>query len=167
MKTVTIPVAFMPLVDSAPLIISQEMGFAEAEGVALDLIAAPSWSSVRDMLAFGRVDAAQTVDLSFEVAGPLARLDVKEGQSVKSGELVAALDPKDFQLALREAEVQLKLARQDLLRKQKLIKDRGISQSLVDDAQAHIVAFHHRIIAAYRRSQAAMLSAIPSLKRTP
>ena len=84
----------------------------------------------------GRVDAAQTVDLSFEVAGPLARLDVKEGQSVKSGELVAALDPKDFQLALREAEVQLKLARQDLLRKQKLIKDRGISQSLVDDAQA-------------------------------
>ena len=30
----------------------------------------------------GRVDAAQTVDLSFEVAGPLARLDVKEGQSV-------------------------------------------------------------------------------------
>ena len=32
--------------------------FAEAEGIALDLIAAPSWSSVRDMLAFSRVDAA-------------------------------------------------------------------------------------------------------------
>ena len=84
----------------------------------------------------GRVDAAQTVDLSFEVPGPLARLEVREGQSVKSGALVAALDPKDFQLALREAEVQLKLARQDLLRKQKLLKDRGISQSIVDDAQA-------------------------------
>lgn len=58
MKTVTLPVAYMPLVDAAPLIIAQEMGFAEAEGLALDLIAAPSWSSVRDMLAFGRVDAA-------------------------------------------------------------------------------------------------------------
>ncbi|MBR9862192.1 MAG: ABC transporter substrate-binding protein [Rhodobacteraceae bacterium] len=58
MNTVTIPVAFMPLVDAAPLVIAQEMGFAEAEGLALDLIAAPSWSSVRDMLAFGRVDAA-------------------------------------------------------------------------------------------------------------
>jgi NitT/TauT family transport system ATP-binding protein len=34
------------------------MGFAQSEGIALDLIAAPSWSSVRDMLAFGRVDAA-------------------------------------------------------------------------------------------------------------
>lgn len=59
MKSVTIPVAFMPLVDAAPLIIAQEMGFAESEGIVLDLIAAPSWSSIRDMLAFGRVDAAQ------------------------------------------------------------------------------------------------------------
>lgn len=58
MKSITIPVAFMPLVDAAPLIIAQEMGFAESEGIALDMIAAPSWSSVRDMLAFGRVDAA-------------------------------------------------------------------------------------------------------------
>lgn len=58
MKTVSIPVAYMPLVDAAPLIIAQEMGFAEAEGISLDLIAAPSWSSVRDMLAFGSVDAA-------------------------------------------------------------------------------------------------------------
>ncbi|WP_417807562.1 ABC transporter substrate-binding protein [Thioclava sp.] len=58
MKTVTLSVAYMPLVDAAPLIIAQEMGFAEAEGISLDLIAAPSWSSVRDMLAFGRVDAA-------------------------------------------------------------------------------------------------------------
>lgn len=58
MKQVSIPVAYMPLVDAAPLIVAQEMGFAAAEGIALDLVAAPSWSSVRDMLAFGRVDAA-------------------------------------------------------------------------------------------------------------
>ena len=58
MKTVTLPFAFMPLVDAAPVIIAHEMGFAETEGITLDLIAAPSWSSVRDMLAFGRVDAA-------------------------------------------------------------------------------------------------------------
>lgn len=58
MKTVTLPIAYMPLVDAAPLIVAQELGFAAAEGLTLDLIAAPSWSSVRDMLAFGRVDAA-------------------------------------------------------------------------------------------------------------
>lgn len=58
MKRVTIPVAYMPLVDAAPLIIAQEMGFAASEAIALDLVAAPSWSSLRDMLCFGRVDAA-------------------------------------------------------------------------------------------------------------
>ncbi|MEL6958748.1 MAG: ABC transporter substrate-binding protein, partial [Pseudomonadota bacterium] len=58
MKVVRVSVAYMPLVDAAPLIIAQEMGFAQSEGIALDLVAAPSWSSVRDMLAFGRVDAA-------------------------------------------------------------------------------------------------------------
>jgi len=58
MKTVRLSVAYMPLVDAAPLIVAQEMGFAEDEALSLDLIAAPSWSSVRDMLAFGRVDAA-------------------------------------------------------------------------------------------------------------
>ena len=84
----------------------------------------------------GRVEAAQTVDVSFEVAGPLVKLPVKEGQTIGAGQLVAALDPTDFKLALREADVQLKLARQDLERKNKLFRERGISESVVDDARA-------------------------------
>ncbi len=58
MRTVSLPVAFMPLVDAAPLIAAHEMGFDQAEGITLDLRPAPSWSSLRDMLAFGHVDAA-------------------------------------------------------------------------------------------------------------
>jgi NitT/TauT family transport system ATP-binding protein len=53
-----VKVGYVPLVDAAPLIVAQEMGFAAEEGISLDLVAAPSWSSVRDMLAFGQVDAA-------------------------------------------------------------------------------------------------------------
>ena len=58
MKTTTLSAGFIPLTDSAPLIIAQEMGYAAEEGIALDLKRAPSWSSLRDMLSFGRVDAA-------------------------------------------------------------------------------------------------------------
>ncbi|MBE9637608.1 ABC transporter substrate-binding protein [Salipiger mangrovisoli] len=58
MKTTTLSVGFIPLTDSAPLILAQEMGYAAEEGIALDLKRAPSWSSLRDMLSFGRVDAA-------------------------------------------------------------------------------------------------------------
>ena len=47
MKPVTLPVAYVPLVDAAPLIVAHEMGLARDEGIELDLIAAPSWSSVR------------------------------------------------------------------------------------------------------------------------
>ncbi|MFD1343839.1 ABC transporter substrate-binding protein [Litorisediminicola beolgyonensis] len=51
-------VAFIPLTDAAPLIAAEEMGFAREEGLKLDLVRAPSWSSLRDMLAFGAVEAA-------------------------------------------------------------------------------------------------------------
>lgn len=63
MKTVPVSIAYVPLVDAAPLIVAQEMGFAQAEGISLDLVAAPSWSSVRDMLAFGRVDLAHLLSV--------------------------------------------------------------------------------------------------------
>ncbi|WP_417262948.1 CmpA/NrtA family ABC transporter substrate-binding protein [Celeribacter sp.] len=58
MRPTTLSVGYIPLIDAAPLIVAQEMGFAAEEGLSLDLKPAPSWSSVRDMLAFGRVDAA-------------------------------------------------------------------------------------------------------------
>ncbi len=58
MTTTRLSVAFIPLTDAAPLIAAEEMGFAREEGLSLDLVRAPSWSSLRDMLAFGRVEAA-------------------------------------------------------------------------------------------------------------
>lgn len=58
MSLTTLSVGFIPLVDAAPLVVAQEMGFAAEEGISLDLRRAPSWSSLRDMLSFGQVDAA-------------------------------------------------------------------------------------------------------------
>ncbi|NIZ10823.1 CmpA/NrtA family ABC transporter substrate-binding protein [Pseudooceanicola sp. HF7] len=58
MKAATLSVGFIALTDAAPLVAAHEMGFAAEEGIALDLVRAPSWSSLRDMLVFGRVDAA-------------------------------------------------------------------------------------------------------------
>ena len=55
MSTARLSIGFIPLTDAAPLIAAEEMGFAQEEGLSLDLVKAPSWSSLRDMLAFGRV----------------------------------------------------------------------------------------------------------------
>jgi|GEM_PF-5601735 len=59
MNLTTFRIGFVPLLDMAPIAIAHEMGFAAAEGLALDLHRAPSWSSLRDMLLWGQVDAAQ------------------------------------------------------------------------------------------------------------
>ncbi|WP_366943546.1 CmpA/NrtA family ABC transporter substrate-binding protein [Cypionkella sp.] len=55
----TLRLGYVPLLDAAPLIIAEALGFAEEEGLSLDLNTAPSWAALRDMLAVGQVDAAQ------------------------------------------------------------------------------------------------------------
>ena len=73
--TKTLRLGFLPLVDAAPLIVAEAMGFAEEEGLALDLVAAPSWAALRDLLAIGQVAAAQMlaplpIALALGLGGP-------------------------------------------------------------------------------------------------
>ncbi len=95
-------------------------------------------STDSELLVFtARVEALQAIDMSFEVGGPLQQFPVREGETVKAGTLLAALDPTDFRLVAREAEIQLKLTRQDLDRKREVLKDNGIAKSQVEDAETN------------------------------
>lgn len=58
MSTSDITLGYVPLIDAAPLFIAQALGFAGEEGLTLHLHPAPSWSTLRDMLGSGQVDAA-------------------------------------------------------------------------------------------------------------
>ncbi len=49
---------FVPLIDSAPLIIAREIGFAAEEGLDLVLHRDVSWASLRDKLVWGQYQAA-------------------------------------------------------------------------------------------------------------
>ena len=51
-------VGFIPLVDMAVLVAAAEQGFAEREGIRLQLIKDVSWSNIRDRLAFRQFDVA-------------------------------------------------------------------------------------------------------------
>lgn len=50
---------FVPLADSAPLIVAARRGFAAEEGIDLVLSRQPSWASVRDRINVGHLDVAQ------------------------------------------------------------------------------------------------------------
>lgn len=51
----------------------------------------------------GTVRAADRVDLAFQVPGRLIEMPFKEGQAVKKGDLLARLDPRDYETGLRNA----------------------------------------------------------------
>ncbi len=51
-------VGYVPLTDALPLLISREMGFAQAEGIQLELMTMGSWAQIRDSLLTGQVHAA-------------------------------------------------------------------------------------------------------------
>lgn len=55
----------------------------------------------------GSVRAAQRVDLAFQVSGTLQELPVEEGQRVEEKQVLARLDPRDFEVNLRNAQGQL------------------------------------------------------------
>lgn len=59
----------------------------------------------------GRAKATQEVDLAFRVAGPLIEFPVKVGDEVDEGELVARIDPRDFEVNLNLAKGKLDNAR--------------------------------------------------------
>ena len=92
----------------------------------------------------GIAKATQEVDLSFRVDGPMIERPVNVGDEVKEGQLVARIDPRDYEVRLRNAQGQLVKARavltrakadlDRLLRIQK--QDPGaVSEALVDKAR--------------------------------
>ena len=116
-------------------------------------------TSERTLRFAGEVQASTSIDAAFEVGGALATLDVLEGATVRSGTLIAALDPTDFLLAVREAEAQLKLVRQDYQRKRDILGRGGIARSAVDDAAAELELARVRLAQAQKQLRDARLNA--------
>ena len=62
----------------------------------------------------GRAKATREVDLAFRVAGPLITRPANVGDVVKAGDVAAQIDPRDFEVALRNVEGRLEAARAEL-----------------------------------------------------
>lgn len=65
----------------------------------------------RSITVTGTLAAEDQVALGFKVAGRVAEVDVDLGSPVKQGQVVARLDPTDFELRVRQAEAALVQAR--------------------------------------------------------
>ena len=87
----------------------------------------------------GSVEAYNTVAVKTRIDGQLVRINVREGQEVKEGELLAEIDPRPYQVQLSQTEATLfkdqaalKDARVNLERFQELYKDGVIPKQQFD-----------------------------------
>ena len=110
-------------------------------------------ASERNQKVFtGKLQSTKSAAVSFRVPGTIQKILVKTGDTVKKGQLLAELDPHDYNVALEELEARaleaksaLKLAKIELSRVKQAIADNAIASVNLD-----------RAISGFERSDAAV-----------
>ena len=82
----------------------------------------------------GKVKAAQDISLAFRVSGTIRKIYVKDGTRVQAGQLLAELDPTDYQVQLDATEAEYKQIKAEAERVMALYKDNGTTPSANDKA---------------------------------
>ncbi len=103
----------------------------------------------------GRADAANRAILSFRVAGKIDEILVKEGEEVGSGQTLAKLDPRDFQVEVDNRAAGYQRAEADFSRAKGLVDKGHLSRTDYD-----------RLEAEYKSAQAALEQAKNNLSYT-
>ena len=88
---------------------------AQEDVKQIKLLTVVDMSELSGMQEFpGMTKAIQEVDLAFRVPGTLKEFSIIEGQDIKKGDLLAKLDPRDFEIAVKQASASLQGAQAQL-----------------------------------------------------
>lgn len=66
-----------------------------------------------EVRAVGNIQAEQRVTIASEIRGKVSRIAVEEGMQVKAGDLVAQIDPREYELALERLRADLSAAQKE------------------------------------------------------
>ena len=93
--------------------------------------------SIADTLSVtGEFKSRQSVDLRPEVAGRIAEIHFKDGQSVDKGQLLVSLDDRLLKAELAQAKAEAELAASNYNRAQDLFAKKFISARALDESKA-------------------------------
>ena len=84
-----------------------------------------------EVRAVGNIQAEQRVTITSEIRGKVARIAVEEGMKVKAGNLVAQIDPREYELRLERLRADLSGAQKEYKKSQA-----GLRQEDKDRLQA-------------------------------
>jgi RND family efflux transporter MFP subunit len=104
--------------------------------VAVEVTRAQSRAVNRSRTVAGRVEPARTVDIAFQVSGQVLRLKVEPGDRITEGDLIAELDPVDFELAVDRAQAAFDLAESEIKRAASLAERGVAAESRLETARA-------------------------------
>ena len=93
-----------------------------------------SWQPTTSVTA--EVVALQSVDLSSELAGSIAAVGFKAGETVSAGQILVLLDTSEERAQLAAARAEAEIARLELTRNEKLIRSGAAAQEARDQARA-------------------------------
>ncbi len=93
---------------------------------------------VDDVQAVGSLRSRQGVVLRPEVSGRVTRLNFRDGERVRRGQLLVQLDDQLPQAQVKQSEAELSIARANHKRNQELLAQNFISQRTVDESAANL-----------------------------
>jgi membrane fusion protein, multidrug efflux system len=112
----------------------------------------------------GKVEAGYEATLSFKVAGTLFSRPVNVGDTVNTGQILASLDNRDYQIAVQQAKASLDLAQAqyrnsqaDYERTKSLYENRNAAKNDLDAARAGAESHYAQVESAQSQLDAANL----------
>lgn len=109
---------------------TKEVG--EPQTVKLDTVI--SANSQTTLQYPGKVKAAQDINLAFRVSGTIRKIHVEDGARVHAGQLLAELDPTDYQVQLDATEAEYQQIKAEAERVMALYKENGTTPNANDKA---------------------------------
>ena len=102
----------------------------------------------------GVVSPDQFSDLAFKMSGPLISLKVDEGQKVRTGQVVAEIDPQDFKWEYEAKKASFQTAEAQLQRAKKLLSKQAISKQEYETTEASYSNIQKKYVENYQKVQA-------------
>jgi len=113
----------------------QEVEVVAARARPVKVLKVSDTGAVKEVEFPGQIRAVQKSWMAFEVSGRVVKRLVKEGQLVKKGQVLAQLDPRDFQYTYDAAKAQHEATFAVQERKAQLFKKGAVSRQELDLAE--------------------------------
>ncbi|RUO62511.1 efflux RND transporter periplasmic adaptor subunit [Pseudidiomarina insulisalsae] len=115
---------------------AQQETVQTVQPVKLFTVGSGSTQSYREFPAV--IEAAKVARLAFRVGGEITEFPALPGTDVAKGDLIARLDPTDFQLLVDQAQARYELAQAQYNRTENLVEQGVISPQQFDEVKANL-----------------------------